>query len=282
MPLSTFHVDHLGPMTVTSKLYKYLFVVVDGFSKFVWIFPTKTTNTKEVLDKLIVLQQTFGNPQRIISDKETAFTSSQFSDYCTEHNIEHVTITTGIPRGNGQVERINRIIISVLTKLSLDNPDRWYQHVARLQMCINSTYQRSIGMSPFETLLGTKMRHREDVRMLSLLEQEYVQHFNQKRENLRQLATQNILKVQTENQRCYNKRCKKAPWYCEGDLVAIRRTQFAPGLKIRKKYLGPYKVTQIKVNDRYEVVRVGSGEGPAITTTAVDYMKSYQKYPFRV
>jgi len=36
VPLSTYHVDHLGPMTATSKLFhKHLFVVVDGFSKFV-------------------------------------------------------------------------------------------------------------------------------------------------------------------------------------------------------------------------------------------------------
>lgn len=117
-----------------------------------------------------MLQQTFGDPHRIISDKGTAFTSSQFKNYCTEHNIEHITTTTGVPRGNGQVERINRIIISVLTKLSLENPDRWYKHVPRLQMCINSTYQRSIGMSPFEALIGTKMKHRENINILSLLE----------------------------------------------------------------------------------------------------------------
>lgn len=52
VPLSTYHLDHLGPMTATSKMYKYLFVVVDGFSKFVWIYPTKTTRTSEVLDRL--------------------------------------------------------------------------------------------------------------------------------------------------------------------------------------------------------------------------------------
>jgi len=42
-PLQTYHVDHLGPMNATEKMYKYLLVVVDGFSKFVWIYPTKTT-----------------------------------------------------------------------------------------------------------------------------------------------------------------------------------------------------------------------------------------------
>lgn len=103
--LSTY-LDHLGPMTSTSKLYKYLLVIVDGFSKFVWIYPTKTTNTKEVLDKLVKMQAIFGNPRRIITDRGTAFTFSSFKDFCTDENIEHVVITTGVPRGNGQVERI--------------------------------------------------------------------------------------------------------------------------------------------------------------------------------
>lgn len=72
-----YHVDHLGPMTSTSKQYKHLFIVVDGFSKFVWLYPIKTTNTKEVIAKLTT-QQAFGNPQRIISDRGAVFTSNEF------------------------------------------------------------------------------------------------------------------------------------------------------------------------------------------------------------
>lgn len=35
VPLNTYHIDHLGPMTSTSKLYEYLLVIIDGFSKFI-------------------------------------------------------------------------------------------------------------------------------------------------------------------------------------------------------------------------------------------------------
>lgn len=152
-PLATYHIDHLGPMTATSKMYKYLLVVVDGFSKFVWIYSTETTKTCEVLDRLKSHQKIFGNPSRIISDRGTAFTSGSFREFCTDENIEHVLITTGVPRGNGQVERINRIIIPILTKLSNENPDQWYRYVDKVQCSINSTYQRSVGLSPFEVLL---------------------------------------------------------------------------------------------------------------------------------
>ena len=40
-PLETYHIDHIGPMTATTKLYKRILVIADGFSKFVWLYPTK-------------------------------------------------------------------------------------------------------------------------------------------------------------------------------------------------------------------------------------------------
>ena len=44
--------------------------------------------------------------------------------------------------------------------------------------------------------------------------------------------------MQTENCKSYNSRRKKATTYKIGDLVAIRRTHFGFGLKLKPKYLG--------------------------------------------
>lgn len=66
--------------------------------------------------------------------------------------------------------------------------------------------------------------------------------------------------------------------YRVGDLVAIQRTQFGVGLKLVPKYLGPYEVTKIRSNDRYEVRKVGCQEGPKVTSTAADYMKNWRIY----
>ena len=77
---------------------------------------------KEALEKIEILSKTFGYPQIIVSDRGTCFTSTEFEEYCSERSIRHHKITTGLPRANCQVERINGIIVPVLTKLSLDNP----------------------------------------------------------------------------------------------------------------------------------------------------------------
>ncbi|GFV96239.1 uncharacterized protein TNCV_1871991 [Trichonephila clavipes] len=60
-----------------------------------------------------------------------------------------------------------------------------------------------------------------------------------------------------------------------GDLVAIQRTQLGAGLKLRPKFLGPYKVTKVNSKDRYEVEKVGQHDGPNSTTTSADLMKHF-------
>jgi len=42
-PFKTLHIDHFGPLEVTSKGYKYILVIVDAYTKFVWLYPTKST-----------------------------------------------------------------------------------------------------------------------------------------------------------------------------------------------------------------------------------------------
>ncbi|EFN72529.1 Pro-Pol polyprotein, partial [Camponotus floridanus] len=48
LPLHTIHLDHFGPLEATAYGYKYILVVVDAFTKFTWLFPTKSTTTDEV------------------------------------------------------------------------------------------------------------------------------------------------------------------------------------------------------------------------------------------
>ncbi|KZC14419.1 hypothetical protein WN55_07094, partial [Dufourea novaeangliae] len=80
-------------------------------------------------------------------------------------------------------------------------------------------------------------------------------------------------KIQAENRRTYNKRRKEATKYTVNDVVAIKRTQQGPGLKLANKFLGPYKIIKELRNDRYVVERIGDHEGPLTTSTAADHLK---------
>lgn len=276
-PLSTYHVDHLGPLPSTIKAYKYLFVVVDSFTKFTWIYPVKDTSVAEVLKRLELQKNVFGQPGRLITDRGSAFTSTDFKDYCKAEKIEHRAITTGVPRGNGQVERTHAIIIPILTKLSVQNPLKWYQHVYKVQRFINASKSRSTGKTPFEMLIGVPMRNPEDTELAKILEEELRADFENERDEIRKVAKETIERVQEQNRKYYNKNRKDAIVYKEGDWCAIKRTQFATGAKLQPDYIGPYVVIKVRANDRYDVERVGNGLGPRLTSTAADLMKPWPK-----
>ncbi|GFU85931.1 retrovirus-related Pol polyprotein from transposon 17.6 [Trichonephila clavipes] len=191
-----------------------------------------------------------------------------------DYEIEH-RAGSRVPRGNGQVERIHRTLIPVLTKLSLDDSTKWYKYVDRLQRILKSTICRSAKWTPFELLVGTKLRNKEDILIKDLLLEEIAKELLEQREFLRNDAKKNIETLQSENRKTYNRRRKKASLYKEGDLVAIQRTQFGAGLKLRSKFLGPYKVTKVNSEDRYEVEKIGQHEGPNSTTTSADLMKHF-------
>ncbi|GFW53716.1 transposon Tf2-9 polyprotein [Trichonephila clavipes] len=222
IPLNTYHIDHLGSLATSSKNYKFILAVIDSFTKFVWLYPTRTTSTSEVIKKLDIQKTTFGNPRFLITDRGTTFTSDEFHTYCSEQKITLHHITTGLPRANGQVERINRTIIPVLSKMSEDDPTKWFKHVPSLQEVLNSTFQRSINTTPFELLFGTQINNKTDLRIQQLIDEQLQLEFNENRELLRKAAKAQILKVQNENKKSYNLRRKSPYLYSVKDLVAIK------------------------------------------------------------
>lgn len=181
----------------------------------------------------------------------------------------------GVPRGNGQVERINRIIIPLFAKLSAPRPEEWFKHVDRVQQYLNATPTRSTGFSPFELLIGKPMRLRDDLELRKLIEDDVVKELQEKRLILREQAKQAIEKIQRENKRNFDRKRKETVGYKVGELVAIKRTQVAPGSKFCSKFLGPYEIARVLRGDRFIVTKIGEHEGPRTTSTYAENMKKW-------
>lgn len=273
MPLDTFHIDYLGPLPSTKKSYAYIFAVIDAFSKFIWLYATNSTGATEVINRLKKQSSAFGNLRRIISDRGSAFTSKEFEEYCRTEGIEHILTTTGIPRANGQIERVNRTLIPLLTKLAAPKPNEWYKYLDTAQLCLNTTLHKSIKTTPSRVLLGVDPRLRDSFGVRELLQSDLLTSFDDDREEMRRQARESIEKVQRENKTNYDNRRKEPFRYREGDLVAIKRTQQGPGLKLTHKYLGPYEVAKALRNHCYILQKIGEHEGPFQTSSAADFMK---------
>lgn len=116
-PFWMVHADHLGPLETTKGKNKYVLAVVDGFSKFIKLYPTKTTNTHEVMKHLKSYFINYSTPRILVTDRGACFTSQAFKSFVETHGVVHNLAATACPQANGQVERYNRTLIPLLAKL---------------------------------------------------------------------------------------------------------------------------------------------------------------------
>lgn len=176
LPFDTIHVDHLGPLVETKKKNKHLFVVVDGFSKFVKLYADRSTTSSEAIKCLKLYFQSYSRPVRLVSDRGTAFMSHEFQEFIENCGITHIKIATASPQSNGQVERMNRVIIPLLAKMKLD--DEWDLILPEAEFSINNTKNRSIDNTPSMLLFGVNQRGQVTHKIAEYLSQQQKQDRN--------------------------------------------------------------------------------------------------------
>ncbi|KAL4132494.1 hypothetical protein QTP88_009633 [Uroleucon formosanum] len=96
-PFDTVHMDHVGPFMTTPKGNKYILVMVDNLTNFTCLSAAKDTSADGVIDSLATLVQTFGLPNRMVTDRGTCFTGRKFEEFCDEKEIQHTLTSTRRP-----------------------------------------------------------------------------------------------------------------------------------------------------------------------------------------
>lgn len=249
-PFLTLHIDHYGPLEKSPNNKKYVFEVIDGFTKFVKLYDVKSTKTIEVIHKLEDYFQNYSRPLRIVSDRGTAFTSTEFETFLNNNNVVHVKIATGSPKSNGQIERINRDLTPMLSKLT-DVKNKWPKYLPQVEFAINNSFCRSIGTTPSKLLFGVNQRDPDELR--DWLDSEIQTDRNL--EQIRSEAQQQNLKVQDYNKTYFDKKHKTPFEYKVGDYVMVKNMDVTPGVnkKLIPKFRGPYEIRTVLDNDRYVI-----------------------------
>lgn len=155
------------PLPALISKRKHILAVVDAFTKYVKLYPTNSTSTREVIASLDKYFAYYGRPRRVITDRGTCFTSSEFGQYLLERNIVHVKVATASPQANGQVERVNRVLKAMLAKLSEPiNHSDWSGQLSRVEHAMNNSVHRTTKRTPSMMLFGVEQRG-EDVEPLT-------------------------------------------------------------------------------------------------------------------
>ena len=99
-----------------------------------------------------------------------AFVFKKFKEYYELQNTEHITITTELPRGKREIERLNGSIISALSKLFINELTKRYKYVHAVQRTGNPTISRSSKKTFFKILMMLKWET-EEKKIIEILEE---------------------------------------------------------------------------------------------------------------
>ena len=253
VPFHTLHLDHIGPFIRTKNKNTQILTIIDGFTKFCILEPVHNTKTKCVIKALHQLFALFGVPTRIITDQGTAFTSYTFEAFCQENGVKHVLNAVATPRANGQCERLNRTVLnSLAATCGGESEDTWDAQVKRVQSAINCTINRTTKRSPAQLLFGYKPRGVPDAALAAEI-QATLDCLDL--QELRDEAKRSTDSEQTEQKKRFDAGRFEPPQYNVGDVVTVVAKKVATGesRKLTAKAKGPFKVTAVLPNDRYEV-----------------------------
>ncbi|KAK0587530.1 hypothetical protein LWI29_024466 [Acer saccharum] len=116
-PLELVHMDLMGPIQTESiNGKKYIFVCVDNFSRFTWVYFLR--NKTEAFDYFKKFCNQVQNEKGrdikkiclIRSDHGTEFENAKFSEFCDGLGISHEFSAPRTPQQNGVVERKNHVL----------------------------------------------------------------------------------------------------------------------------------------------------------------------------
>jgi hypothetical protein len=150
--------DFITGLPRMNKQHDSIMVVVEKLTKAAHFVPMKTTHTMANIAEIFMkeISRLHGIPRKIVSDRDTKFTSKLWKGLFKGFGTNINFITTYHPQTDGKIERVNRIIKDMLRMYVMDKPSKWEDYLHLIEFAYNNGYQASFRMSPFEALYGRK------------------------------------------------------------------------------------------------------------------------------
>lgn len=160
IPFWVIHADYCGPFPKSKRQNTQVLGIIDAFTRFIILRPTKTCSTTGVISVLKEISQYFGTPKILVTDRGAAFMAKTFAEFCEERDIKHSPVAAKTPRGNGQIERCFQYVTNALKCFSTDTDERdWDLNLPAVQWAMNTMKNRTTGESPQVLLLGYRPRN---------------------------------------------------------------------------------------------------------------------------
>jgi hypothetical protein len=154
--MGRLHLDLTGELPATDgNGNRYIMVVKDFMSKYVWIFAIPNKEAETVADILVSeIYSVFGAPQCLVTDNGTEFKNRLNNRLSKLYRVNKIHTTPYVPRSNGLVEQHNRTLKDQLFHFVNAQHSDWDQYLATLQLMYNTTVNAATGMTPMWCMFG--------------------------------------------------------------------------------------------------------------------------------
>src|ERR1700744_599515 len=224
LPFQTIAIDFITKLPKSGKYDTIITITDHDCSKAAVFIPCQETITAEGVAELYLrhMYTRFGIPNKIISDRDTRFTSKFMKNLCETLQIHQNISTAYPPRTDGQSERTNQWLEQYLWFWCDEMQDDWHKYLPMAEFAHNQMPNATTKKTPYELIMG----YTPKVEWVDTVWTEAVPAVAQRIEALnyaRGTAYDNILKAQVAMQIAHkgNKRFKP---YKKGDLVLLEGT----------------------------------------------------------
>ena len=183
-----------------------------------------------------------GAPAYLISDQGKAFTGHLISNLCKLYGVQKLRTLPYHAQTNGQVERMNQMIIRMIGKLKQDKKARWSEHLPEMLAAYNSTRLAVTGYSPYFLLFGRKSRMPVDCLFPTLCDSPHQAKMevsvaaNEKRLKEAFAVARHLTSQETARQRRYYDRKAGAVALQPGDVVMVCTDGFVGKRKVKDQW----------------------------------------------
>ncbi|KAL0552135.1 hypothetical protein IC582_011232 [Cucumis melo] len=231
--------------------FEVILVVVDRLSKYEHFLPLKHPFTAKLVAELFVKEvvRLHGFPLSIVSDRDKIFLSHFWTELFRLSGTKLNRNTAYHPQSDGQTEVVNRGVETYLWCFCNEKPKEWVRWLPWAEYWYNTTFQRAIGMTPFQIVYG-----RQPPTIMSygstLSKNSTVEEMLQERDAVLITLCEH-LRLAQEQMKVYADRKRPNVEYCVGDYVFLRIRPYRQATLWRKRneklsprFFGPYKIVE--------------------------------------
>ena len=162
-----FHINEIWQIDIfdvsrfdkSNKGYKYIFAVVDVFSRLAYAIPMKSKDidsTTASLESILKTLSTDRYPNLIMSDNDGSFVGEKFQKLLVNYNIHHSPNAVGDHHALGIIDNFAKRLKRILTAQFLETKSKnWIDNLQKIVLVYNESPHSSLGgFSPIEVAIN--------------------------------------------------------------------------------------------------------------------------------